>query len=342
MLAGFIFLAGQLAVGLMLDLSPKIRFFQAGTISDVVAKTGRPPDILFLGSSRFMLGLDIEEIRQFMSTDFPEDAPLISKFTPAACDTFLMDFITRLMSSQGITPGMIIMEISPEVLNGGGPWLNAQITRIVTWKDLPDLRQDPVTRKEIPRLLWSRIVPAYYFRKELLDWIFDTPEAYFAVQGPAPADDPSERRSEALRLSQSSVPAVTGWFQNYQVGGINAQHLESMLTRLRDQSVSVILVAPPVSQCILSCYTPEINQRFSNYTKYLMSAYGCSFVDFRYRVPNEFFIDSQHLDSKTGKVLFSRMLAREVLHDAWKRSTRSREDASQLANHPPLFPATNP
>jgi hypothetical protein len=336
LLAGLVFLALQLGVGLILDRSlPKIRFLYAVQVMNAAARLSRSPDIVFMGSSRFRGGLNMGQLQEFMSTSFGADAPLMFNAAVPAGDPFVMDYLIRLLARQGIAPGMAIIEVSPETVMLGCPWTDYEIIRLITWQDMPDALQDFIASwKHIAHLPSSRIIPISLYRKELLTWIFDSPPPYLkAASAAAPPDRPAApdvnkgstpEPAEDSTKSQP-VPGIAKLFRNYQIRGINAQHLESMLAYLHQRNVPVILVGVPVARVALDCYTPEINRKFIDYIEYLRRAYGCSFVDCRYRVPNKFFKDEVHL-GPAGAVLFTHMLESEMLHDAWMNFRRSQKN----------------
>jgi len=277
------------------------------------------------------------EIQEFMSSSFGEQAPLMFNAAVPACDPFVMDYLVRLLSSQGITPGTVIMEISRETIQLGCPWMDSHLTRVMTWQDMPDALEDFIASRRISRLLSSRIIPIFLYRKELLTWIFDSSPPYLKAASadeaapvkPAPGaqNNPKPQQADAVKISHSVPPHIAKSYRNYQIRGINPRHLESMLTFLHERNVAVILVGVPVCRDHLDCYSTEINQKFMDYIEYLTRAYGCSFVEYCDRIPNEFFVDDLHLNL-TGAVSFTRMLASEVLHDAWINSGRCEEHGS--------------
>lgn len=335
-LAGVIFLAVQFGAGLILDRSAlEVRFFYGTRIINAAARLERPPDILFLGSSRLRGGLDMKECQELMSKRFGEDAPLMFNAAVPAGDPFVMDHLVRQLCRKGITPGMAIIEVSLETVKLNSPWMDYQISQLMTWQDMPDALPDFIASRRISHLLSTRLIPVFLYRKELLTWIFDSSPPYLKAASPtgaAPArpaapdgpQDSAPGQANAGGAPNPVPPEISKMFRNYRIGGINAQHLESMLEFLRQRNVVVILLGTPAGKYHLGCYTPEINKKFMDHMDYLSRTYGCSFVDYRARVPNEYFKDALHLN-KDGALFFTRMLGSEVLKDAWINSRRSQE-----------------
>lgn len=377
LLVGLLFLAGQLGVGLMLDWAlTKIRFPDADNTIKAAAGLPRPPDILFMGSSRFLGAIDIGELDKLMQASCGQHAPLLFSAAMPAADAFVMDYLLRLFISHGITPGMVVVEISPETVKVWGPWLDIQIARLITWQDMPDALPDFIARRRISRLLSSRLIPLYLYRKELLTWMIGSSPPYLTVSsasaspqpnsragveelGPPPAPEPGpgatvaglnrlaapdslldsqQELDAAIKKSQSQAPMVASWLRDYRIGGINAQHLESMLALLRNRNVPAILVGAPVCKLHFARYSPEINRKFLDYMEYLTRNYGCLFVDYRDRVPDEFFRDTYHL-TKAGGLFFSRMFAGEVLNEAWRQPSSLPPGAAAPTTQDPRAPA---
>lgn len=350
LLVGLLILAGQIGVGLLLDQNLlKVRFPAAEAMINAIARLPRQPDIVFMGSSRFEGGINVAEIRQLMEIPFGEEAPQMFNASIRASDPYSMHFLMRMLADRGVMPRMVVLEISPETVTTAGPFQNIQVARLLTWKDMPVDAPDLLARRQYSRLLSSRLLPIFLYRRELLTWLIGSEPPYLtlaetAAQQPAPIGEdadivrPSapdipvmtqEQREAVLRQLQAAAPTVRKWLRDYRIAGLNPRHLESMLKLLRTHKVTIILVGVPVSQPHYDCYTHDINQKFLDYMSYLSRTYGCRFVDYRNRVPDEFFRDTHHL-TKNGGAFFSRMLQEEVLCEAWRQSSK----VSQHAHHP--------
>ncbi len=280
----------------------------------------------------------MRELQELMSKSFGADAPLMFNAAVPAGDPFTMDHVVRLLAGQGITPGMAIIEVNPETVKPWCPWIGFEVIRLITWQDMPDLLPDLIAARRVSFLLSSRIIPVFLYRKELLNWIFDSPPPYLKAAGAAAAapgqpavprnhEDSTPEPAEGSVNPQPVPQSIARYFRNYRIGGINAQHLESMLSYLHQRNVPVILVGFPACRYYLAACSPEVNRKFMDYIEYLEHAYGCSYVDCRNRVPNKFFLDDVHL-CPDGAVLFTRVLESEVLHDVWINFRRSRQTES--------------
>jgi len=217
------------------------------------------------------------------------------------------------------------------------------VTRILTWKDIPDAWGDLVAQWKFARLVSSRLIPIFLFRKELLTYLFDCSPPYLAPPadtGQAPASivlGKEDRlmpiavaKEDHLKLIRSERPGVQKWFRSFRIQGLNARRLESMLAYFQVHDIATILVGVPVSRPHFECYA-EIDRQFLDYMNTLVRAYGCSFVDYRNRIPDDLFRDIEHLTAEGG-IEFSRVLQEEVLCEAWGKCSKE----LQRAGHPAL------
>lgn len=318
--------AGNLVVGLLLDLDPlKVRFTKAESIISNVGKISHHPDILFLGSSRFADDVNIGELQKGMKEAFGKEAPLMVNCAFPGGDPYAMNFLLQHLLSRKITPGMVVVEVSPESVMLGGPFLGDQVTRIMTLKEIPDAAADLIAFGEIRKLLSSRAIPIYTFRTELLTYLLGQPPSYLAFntgaqQQPTPnanqQNDPRKEKENILREIRSERTKVQSWLRGFRIQGLYARNLESMLAYFQAHGIATILVGVPVTAEHFECYSKETNQKFLDYMNTQVRTYGCRYVDYRNRFPDDLFYDHHHMNAQ-GTIEFSRVFQEEVLRDAW-------------------------
>ncbi len=342
LLAGILVIAGQLGVGLLLDHDPlKVRFMAADAIVKAVTSLSKPPDILFLGSSRFGNAVNTVELSRLMHLTCGEQNPLIVNAAFPGADPYSMHFLLRILADRGITPGAVVVEVSPETVKLAGVFQPLQVTRILTWKEMPEAASDLIAGRQYSRLLSSRLIPFFLYRQELLTYLVGLSPPYLSLTGGtephpasanigAPAAVPPapefqvfshEEQDAAVRRIQSTIPNVQKWLKNYRISGQNPRHLESMLAYLRAHNVVAILAGVPVAKVHFECYSTEINQKFLDYMNLLCRNYGCRFVDYRNRLSDDLFHDTHHLNTNGG-IVFSRILQQEVLCEVWRNGSR--------------------
>lgn len=333
MLVAFFVIAGQLGMGILLDYySPKVRFTAADDIAKAVTQLSRSPDLLLLGSSRFAAAINIHELRRLMRSTDGEQAPQITNAAFEGADPYSMHYLLRLLTDHGRVPGAVIIEVSPETVKLAGPFQAYQVTRVLTWKDMPEAMSDLIEGKQHSRLLSSRLIPVFLYRRELLTHLVGVQPPYLSLAGgtkphsvyfdmiaeASPVATSKhhvftlEEKDAAASRIQESLPTVRKWLKNYHISGLNPRHLQSMLAYLQAHNVAVALVGVPVAKMHFECYSAEINRKFLDYMDMLCRTYGCRFVDYRNRFSDDLFRDSHHLNVN-GAIEFSRMLHQEVL-----------------------------
>jgi hypothetical protein len=123
-------------------------------------------------------------------------------------------------------------------------------------------------------------------------------------------------KEDTLRRIRTSRPTIQKWLRNFRIQGLKARHLENMLACCQDHGIAAILVGVPVTRTHFECYSGEINEKFLHYMNTLVRAYGCRFVNYRNRFPDDLFCDHHHMTADGG-IVFSRVFLEEILCDAW-------------------------
>jgi hypothetical protein len=359
--AGVFFLAVQLVGGLLLDhVWIDIRFpMRAQVLADLQSRQ-RPPDIVCLGSSRFMHGLPADEVTRSLreATGLPH--PEVLNAGVQAGDTICYDYMMTQLERRGLRPAIVLIEVCPETVNHYTNWLGTDIIRQLGWQDVPRYFSDICACHLVLRLAKARLLPLFVHRR-LIRWKTTVwLESMSPVQLRSETADRSELTlfSKQLHAEMDRVADNGKWqdgtvrmaflpvlqtfdsaedrqdatvqgvvqlrrcLKDYRPSGSTAASLERLIGRCRANGSEVILVTPPLSQLHRREYTPAIESAFSTYIRALAHRYRCRWVDFRQRVPDVLFIDNHHLLPEGG-VHFSRMLAREVLAPEWERFSGS-------------------
>jgi len=93
--------------------------------------------------------------------------------------------------------------------------------------------------------------------------------------------------------------------------------------------MAAILVGVPVAKPHFECYSAKINQEFLSYMSLLCQKYGCHFVDYRNRLPDDLFHDTHHLNPN-GNIVFSQILVEDVLCEVWSQRSKAYHQAGHL------------
>jgi hypothetical protein len=332
-----VFAGLQLTASLLLDYCwPLLRFPSARkTLARLEHETERP-EILSLGSSRFN-GVVAPEISRLLTCECRTGRP-VPAFTAAIPfgDTIAGEFLLHRILNAGARPKLLVFEVSPEQLNPSNDWVGIHARRQLCWHDTPRYFVEVCRSMQLARWLGERVNPIFYHREELwseLDEALQKPAvnppggvANRAQAGPSESGPPAWNEllrppdlpvTEELRnVSRSGFALLPRWLRQFRIPGSKADALERVLARCRDQRIDVLLIETPVSLGHRQSYSPEINAQFRAYIDRLTKNYGCRFVDYRDRVPDNLFVDNHHLGPEGG-LYFSRLLTHEVLAPYW-------------------------
>jgi hypothetical protein len=334
-----VFAVIQLVGGLLLDYCwPHIRSPQAGALFARLDRLPRTPEIVCLGSSRFQLGIK-ESVLNPLLHHFTHSSPQVLNLAIGCGDAVVADWMLERMLRQGHRPALLVVEITPENLAARNKWLEYHVLRYLTWTDLPRCFLDTCRYTHPMRFLGSRLLPLHFHRYQLRKQIREAALALLPEERASEAA-PGEQAGSAPEENEGGLPAVPSlpaddltdrpalavqdvadWLWNYRLGGTAPRALERLLDRCRDEGIAVLLAAPPLSRPHRMLYSPAIEGAFQAYLQALSKKYGCRFVDYRARVPDQCFTDHHHMNA-VGGAYFSRLLAREVLIPEWRELHR--------------------
>lgn len=235
--------------------------------------------MLFLGSSRFGAGVQPAVIRDAFRKDLGDAAPkqVFNGSVPVG-DPLAEDFVFRRLLRAGARPSLVVVEVSPETVNGYNDWFSVHVTRQLSWEDVPRSLFDVCRcREAVPRFAAARFFPLYVHREQIWRQASEawnpSPDAgdgggngaaidwnQVIVAPPATAD--AAARAAATRCGADCPRKKLG---NYSIGGTTAAALEHILARCRDRGVPALLVGVPVTTLHRSFYAPEIDAAYRAY-----------------------------------------------------------------------------
>jgi hypothetical protein len=324
--AAVVFALGNLAGGLLLDYRwPDIRFPDLGAALAQLAKVGRSPEIVFVGSSR-MAGAASPYVVDPLLRAYTRRAPRSFNAAVPAGDFLVDEYVLERMLDQGIRPTLLVVEVSAEHLNRRCPLLGQQVIRLMTWTDLWSYLPDAALYSRVMRLVSSRLTPLYFHRYQIRKRLFGYPSQDLMPRGPAPdlGPDPSPNLSDLPPAAVDAGPsegapttADGGWCRGPDLSALQTAALERLLGRARAAGVFVLLVNSPATSSQRAQLPPVANDGFREYVHSLEARYGCRFTDFCDRVPDERFYDAIHV-SHSGARYFSHVFTRDVLIPVWR------------------------
>ncbi len=271
-----IFAAVQLIASVLLDYRwPQVRFpffyLQLARLD-----SGRPPNVLVLGSSRTGHLVSDCEVGQVMR-DLTGD-PEVECFN-ACClggDCAVSARMLDQILAHGVRPRCVLIEVTPEQVCRRNGWLVNYHFGLLRWDDVPSYVTELARTHNLQKFIGLRCVPGYYYRdqirkhvvQQLVDWYEDRHAHSASLESLAlegsglglrgvPGDRAKwqGRVAEGLRNSTSATNRTTGdelhavrrWFIDYQVGGNAATALDRQLAQCRAHGIEPILYSPPLS-----------------------------------------------------------------------------------------------
>jgi hypothetical protein len=307
-----------------------LRFPNAAGVLTHVRTQPRSPDILCLGSSRFGAAFLAPDIQHQLRDLTGNEELCVINASVAAGDLVTADFLLERMLETGARPRILVLEVSPETVARRNVWLAHHVENYLSWKDLPRFLGEIRRSRNLKRLVRARSLPWYFHRRQIWHegfvWLdrqhCRLSRTLSATAGNTTPNEPipwdrkiRDLTGEDLPPEQRKslwIPMIREWLKEYRVGGTAADSLERVLERCRRERIKVFLVAPPVTEEHRALYTPEIQEAFLALMSSVQRHHGCTFLDYRARVPDHLFIDNHHVQPEGGEH-FSQALTLEVL-----------------------------
>jgi hypothetical protein len=294
----------------------------------------RTPDLVYLGSSRFCLGLDAAELSCELGRHLDRpDFRAVGAAVPAG-DFLVMERVLDEMDRIGMHPPTVVVEVVPFHLLDVNPWYNVHLYQILTWADLGEHLAELTRGGQFGRMLGARLTPLVIHRYAILkNLLTPTLHAKASERCPVPQIDdaelarllePTPNTPDEIEQARSDLEVVARHYRRRRIGGTSTASLERILTRFARHGTRVILVGAPLSSAHREALAP-VDAAYCRYMERIQARFGVSFVDCRAALPDALFEDHHHLKRLEGTIVFSRYLAREVLMPLL-------EDASPPAN----------
>lgn len=333
------FVAGQLGGGALLDrLWPQLRFPFLYQQLDRLDAQPQPPDIVFLGSSRFGSGVSGEHVTEWLRQLTGDEKvhafnAAIPAGDPVVCEVMLQHLLQR-----GIRPRLLVIEICPESVNHRNDWVRIHVDRQLGWSDVPTYLPEIARSGGFASLLANRLVPLYRHRTTLceelgktieheLDGWLDGPASSSAKAPAVPVIDwdalvlsnPRLTKNEQQTNTQMGLHAIRRCLRSYRAGGTSGAALERLLQLCQANGITPLLVGVPLTQAHRDLYVGPIEDNYQAYLSAISEKYGCRYVEYRHRVPDRLFLDNHHAD-EPGRLMFSHMFTEEVLLPWWREN----------------------
>jgi hypothetical protein len=312
-LTALLFVALQLAVGLVLDGAPlHVRFHEASTALDTVRALGPNPDVLVFGSSRFKALLHPGQVEARLRETLGADAPRVTSLAFNGGDLVGSDILFGRVVDAGVHPKLAIIELTPEWVRFPVPFLNGQLLRAFTWRDvaewLPELARGTRTT-----LACARLFPIYCYRNELLTWMVGTSPPYLA----APVSENAPPPRAKLDDPKHGAHRWTRRMRGYRVSPRALSLIDRILDRCSAAQIECVFVESPVTSTHRELLEGHIDDSFRAALATVQARRTVEFLDFSDRIPDDGFRDSSH-GNRLGGERFSAIVADEVIAPRWR------------------------
>jgi hypothetical protein len=240
-------------------------------------------------------------------------------------DPIVQERVLREVLANGAPPRFVIFESSPEFLNEYSQFYPYHLRRQFNWEDVPAQAHQICITGAVKRLLVLRFTPLYDFRYQLLKQAATGFAPLAAPYAESPPDSMTEAEWSDLRsrprpLTKSQESGIYGetapdmpWLRNYRLGGNAPLKLEKMIIDCQRRGIRPIIVGAPVASVYRAKYTPAIREAYQQVIDRLKDRYNVDYVECRDSMLDHHFCDTHHVMSPASAVVFSRILAREVL-----------------------------
>ncbi len=337
-----LFVLAQLLGGLLLDyvwVRPR-HPMQADTYAMLKARR-HPPEILFLGSSRFGGDVNCAVMDAELRLHLGEGAPRTFNAGLPGADGTIFERVFDDVTRTGYRPKLVVVEIDPGTVSGRDNWLYQHALNILDWRDAPETAVALGRNGRIMYLVRGRLVPLYLHNYQIRKESAKLIKSMFV---PAPAQSlgdppvlppvlsdpvPPPMTAQVKARQDTGFIDMTKELKGFHLHGMATRRIERLLARCQLAGIRVLLVGVPAAEPHRRPCTPEVNAALLGYMATLSERYGCTFTDWRDRVPDIYFAD-QHHTFYEGGIYFSRHFVDETLAPYWRErySTQGRANAA--------------
>ena len=305
-----------------------------------------PPDILIIGSSRSLQGIDPKVLNQVLSTQGKSNLKIFN-FGVNGATAQVVDFIVRQLLIPDKLPKLIIWADGARAFNNGRPDRTftaianspgyrglATGTRPVLSPTKPEAREDcvtfqninrksiPITKIQLPEIQLPETPNKSKSVKSVLGQITisEVPENVIAFQNNKDLINaidvhgflPVDTRFNP-NIYYSRIPRVAGRYDgdyaNFSLQGKQEAALKSIVAFTREKKVPLVFVNLPLTQDYLDSDREKYEQQFRQFMQRQAREKGFVFRDLNISSlsRNEFFADPSHLN-RFGAAAVSRQL----------------------------------
>ncbi|MBD0334277.1 MAG: hypothetical protein ICV62_02210 [Cyanobacteria bacterium Co-bin13] len=266
---------------------------QIGLYLSYIATLGTP-DILIMGSSRALQGVDPQALQQGLATQGYPGLKAFN-FSVNGATAQVMSFVLRQVLKPEQLPRLVIWADGSRAFNSGrfdrtfAEILNSPGYQAVRAGTLPELAEKAAV-SPMPNAVALPISAI-------------TAQGFLTVED---RFDPDIYYRQFPRVSGR----YDGFYSPFQLEGVQSLSLEAIATYLRSQQVPLVVVNLPLSDDYLDAVRLRYEQQFQQYLRQRASQHGFILVDLlqQWRNQNQLFADPSHVN-RFGAAELGRLLA---------------------------------
>jgi hypothetical protein len=270
---------------------------QIGLYLSYIATLG-PPDVLVVGSSRALQGVDPQALQQGLAAQgYP--GLKVFNFSINGATAQVVSFLLRQVLRPEQLPRLVIFADGSRAFNSGrfdrtfAEILNSPGYQAVRAGTLPQLAE----KATVGPLPSAGALPISAI----------TAQGFLAVED---RFDPATYYRQFPRVSGR----YDGFYSPFQLGGVQSVSMEAIAAHLRSQQVPLVVVNLPLSDDYLDAVRLRYEQQFQQYLRQQANQNGFIAVDLlqQWRNQNQFFADPSHIN-RFGAAELGRVLATNPL-----------------------------
>jgi hypothetical protein len=284
---------------------------------------------LCLGSSRLGCALPPASLNTAWKSHSCGASPLslfLNACISAASPTTMIETYRLLRAEGAKPPRLVLVDVVPESLGRRLPVHHFLASYHMTLPEFVQSLPWNFDDDQISKSMHYRLNPAYGFRRAFVYGMTETCRRWIepseSNQSNSAADLnavlasrfvlPDRSDEQRCVATAHGVRKLRKWLRNYEPGGPSLVALDHLVAALRHDGADVILLAPPLCRAHRDLYDGRVESLFRVQIGRIEREHGCSFVDARDWIDDEFFHDNHHL-GPAGAQRFVEFVVQRVL-----------------------------
>jgi hypothetical protein len=301
----------------LIDRMPtEARFPEAAGILWQAERKSRLVQVLVLGSSRMGVGVVEEQLQAAVDAALGDRSPRVMDAAVPAGDPMTQRYMLERLLAQGVRPGMVVLEVSPEALAYRSSWMRMHVGRELSLAEGLAMIGQVWDSRAMEHLAASRLSPLYAHNKQLRLWLAQVVDRKWNEGRKYGQAEPPDLWRNLVPNPQGleDMPGMKRWLRGYRLEGRNPKELRELIGLCEREGIEVVLLEPPVSSPHRGLYSAKVLEEYEAFVKGLHRPW----VSLRDAVADEHFYDHHHV-SPEGASEFTKLVA-EMIVERWGKN----------------------